>query len=446
MSEALSLNTRAILLLTAPLLSGRGKRSTDLLTPSEYKKLARHLRELNAQPSDLLTPSADSLLGDCDRLIDKARLERLLARGFVLSQAVEHWQARAIWVLSRADAAYPQRLKRLLREDSPAVLYGCGDRQIIGSGGLAVVGSRNVEDALIEYTEGVGRLAAAAGRTVVSGGARGIDQAAMRGALEAGGMVTGVLADSLEKAAMQRDHRNLLLEGRLVLVSPYDPNAGFHAGHAMQRNKLIYALADAALVVSAEVGKGGTWAGAIEQLEKLCLVPVFVRESGRDSAGLHALARKGALPWPEPVDADSLKAALESPTPAPTAASQQSQLALALPSEGTGQVRDAGETAPEPAVAPSGRVVVSAVSPADELFATVRFLVVRVIHEPMKAAEVARALGVTEPQVQKWLKRLIAEEVLVKDKRRARYAVPEPRPADPDGAEHSLARRKRAGQ
>lgn len=313
MSEALSPNTKAILLLTAPLIAGRGQRSADLLTPSEYKKLARHLRERSAQPADLLTPAADQILGDCGRLIDKARLERLLARGFLLSQAIERWYARAIWVVSRADATYPQRLKSRLREDSPAVLYGCGDRKILDSGGLAVVGSRNADDALIEYTEEVGRLAASAGQTLVSGGARGVDQAGMRGALEAGGRVTGVLADSLERAAMQREHRNLLLEGQLVLISPYDPSAGFNVGHAMQRNKVIYALADAALVVSADVKKGGTWAGVTEQLEKLHLVPVFVRRSGEVSVGLDALAKKGALPWPDSIDADGLNAVLSTP-------------------------------------------------------------------------------------------------------------------------------------
>ena len=46
MSEALSPNTRAILLLTAPLIAGRGKKSGDLLTPGEYKELALHLRSL----------------------------------------------------------------------------------------------------------------------------------------------------------------------------------------------------------------------------------------------------------------------------------------------------------------------------------------------------------------------------------------------------------------
>lgn len=313
MSEALSPNAQAILLLTAPLLSGRGRKSPDLLSPGEYKKLARRLRELGRQPADLLAPGADELLGECARLIDRARLEGLLARGFLLSQAVEHWQARAIWVVSRADPEYPQRLKARLREDSPAVLYGCGERRLLESGGLAVVGSRHVDDALIEYTERIGRLAAAAGRTLVSGGARGIDQAAMRGALEAGGRVAGVLADRLERVVMHREHRPFLLEGRLVLASPYDPQAGFNVGHAMQRNKSIYALADAALVVSAEEGKGGTWAGATEQLAKLRLVPIYVRSTGSSSRGLEALRERGARPWPNPEDAEGLDAALSAP-------------------------------------------------------------------------------------------------------------------------------------
>jgi predicted Rossmann fold nucleotide-binding protein DprA/Smf involved in DNA uptake len=143
---------------------------------------------------------------------------------------------------------------------------------------------------------------------------------------------------------MQREHRNMLLEDQLVLISPYDPSAGFNVGHAMQRNKLIYALADAALVVSADLDKGGTWAGATEQLEKLHLVPVFVRAGA--SVGLDALAKKGALPWPDPVDADGLDAAMATPAPERAASPGQSQLSFASPQEGTeGQVRDADEPA-----------------------------------------------------------------------------------------------------
>ena len=48
----------------------------------------------------------------------------------------------------------------------------------------------------------------------------------------------------------------------------------------MRRNKLIYALADAALVVNADYNKGDTWTGAAEQLDKLKLVPIYARANG----------------------------------------------------------------------------------------------------------------------------------------------------------------------
>ncbi|MBN0266443.1 DNA-processing protein DprA, partial [Pseudomonas aeruginosa] len=175
----LSPNTQAILLLTAPLIAGRGTASPDLLSPGEYKRLARHLREIQHQPADLLSSGAAEILRACQPVIDESRLQRLLGRGFLLSQVIERWQARAIWVVSRADAEYPRRLKARLREDAPAVLYGCGDMGLLETGGLAVVGSRHVDDELIDYTMSVGRLAARANRALVSGGAKGIDQAAM---------------------------------------------------------------------------------------------------------------------------------------------------------------------------------------------------------------------------------------------------------------------------
>ncbi len=327
MTPTLSPNTQAILLLTAPLIAGRGTSSSELLTPGEYKRLARHLLEIQRQPADLVSPDASHLLRACQPVIEEARMQRLLGRGFLLSQVIEHWQARAIWVVSRADAEYPRRLKSRLREDAPAVLYGCGDIGLLGSGGLAVVGSRHVDESLINYTMNVGRLAAQSGRMIVSGGAKGIDQAAMRGALEARGKVTGILADSLEKTIMNREHRNLILDGQLVLISPYDPSAGFNVGHAMQRNKLIYALSDASLIVSSDLNKGGTWAGAVEQLDKLKFVPVYVRSTGASSAGLDALRRKGAEPWSNPQDADAFESLFHIDTPRPT---QAPQPALAL--------------------------------------------------------------------------------------------------------------------
>src|SRR5450830_989392 len=300
MSTALSQDSQVILLLTAPLMTGRMEPSTDLLTPGEYGHLAVFLHEVQKSPGDLLTADADSLLKQCQGVVDGDRLRKLLGRGFLLSQAVERWQARAIWVITSADASYPQRFRERLKDNAPTILYGCGDATILATGGLAVVGSRNAIPALRTYAEYIGQLAAHAQQTIVSGGARGIDQAAMHGALEAGGTAVGILADSLERAALNREYRSPLMEGRLVLVSPYDPMAEFNVGNAMQRNKLIYALADAALVVSYDDQKGGTWAGAAEQLTMLRLVPVFVRSRGDIEKGLQELQKLGALPWPNP--------------------------------------------------------------------------------------------------------------------------------------------------
>lgn len=460
MTPAISPNTQAILLLTAPLIAGRGTLSPDLLSPGEYKRLARHLREMQRQPADLLSQDAADLLSACQPVIDKSRLQRLLGRGFLLSQVIERWQARAIWVVSRADADYPRRMKTRLREDAPAVLYGCGDISLLETGGLAVIGSRHVDDTLIDYTMAVGRLAARAGRTLVSGGAKGIDQAAMRGALEAGGKASGVLADSLEKTVMNREHRNLLIDGQLTLISPYDPGAGFNVGNAMQRNKLIYTLADASLVVSSDLNKGGTWAGATEQLDKLKFVPVFVRSTGELSAGLDALRNKGAIPWPNPQDADAFEAVFDMVMPT-THAATQAGLSLfpndvspvSMPSQPTVYdtqsmpkvakqpllpvlivpesqlVAQQDEKSPSMAQEPetkygdidkAGQLVSS---PAEALFAAAREAIQRLLKVPMKDTEVAVALNVSGAQAKVWLQRLIDEGVLEKQKKPAAYLV-----------------------
>src|SRR5580658_8829090 len=160
MNASLTPNTQAILLLTTPLIAGRDEGSADLLTLTEYNRLTRILREKQKQPADLIGPDAEKTISNCAGLFGRERLESLLGRGFLLSQAVDRWNARAIWVVSRADATYPRRLKTRLKEDAPPVLYGCGHVSLLDTGGLAVVGSRHVDDELISYAENVGKLAA----------------------------------------------------------------------------------------------------------------------------------------------------------------------------------------------------------------------------------------------------------------------------------------------
>ena len=381
MKAGLSPNTQAILLLTAPLIIGCSRPSVTPLTAGEYCRLACQLRELHREPAHLLEPDVDFLLKECGVAWDPGQLRSLLGRGFLLAQAVERWRSRSIWVVSRADGQYPQRLKKRLKDGAPPVLYGCGDASILNGGGLAVVGSRNVNETLVKYSEDVGRLTAASRRTVISGGARGIDQAAMGGALEAGGNAVGIVADGLEKAAVGREHREGLMDGQLALICPYDPAARFHVGHAMQRNKLIYALADAALVVNADDRRGGTWAGANEQLTKLNLVPVYVRAGGGDAAkGLVELQKLGARPWPSPKTAQELEDILAAPSVAPPPAPKPVVLQEPLPT--------------------THRL------PADELFAKVTDLLGQM--DGLKTTDrVAKELQIPKTLADTWLKRFV---------------------------------------
>lgn len=415
MIEPLTPNTQAILLLTAPLIAGRGETSRDLLSLGEYNRLTLILRQKQKQPADLLTPDAQELIEVCAQPFGRARLDALLGRGFLLSQAVERWNARAIRVVSRADAKYPRRLKAKLKEDAPPLLYGCGDIALLEKGGLAVVGSRHVDDELVGFTENVGRLSAEAHRNIVSGGAKGIDRAAMYGALMAGGDVAGVMADSLERAALVRDNREPLMEGRLVLISPYDPAAGFNVGHAMQRNKLIYALADAALVVTSDFEKGGTWAGAIEQLDRLRFVPVFVRNGANAGQGNLALLSRGGRPWPNPQSGNELGVVLVAAAESVAIEPKQDTLPLALREEPPAYATSP-LAMPVAAMAEKIEQTLEDVEPSPEveLLNTVREILRRELVEGRTEEEVAALLAVTKPQAKTWLVRLVGESVLEK--------------------------------
>ena len=145
----------------------------------------------------MLESDAAALLKQLGPTIDAEKITALLGRGFMLSLAVETWQSAGIWAVRRGEDDYPESLRRL-KQNAPPILYGCGEKILLSRGGLAIVGSRDVDAAGEIFTRNVSRGSGArTNAEIVSGGARGVDQFAMLAALEAGGTVVGALADSL---------------------------------------------------------------------------------------------------------------------------------------------------------------------------------------------------------------------------------------------------------
>ena len=143
---------------------------------------------------------------------------------------------------------------------------------------------------------------------MVSGGAKGVDEAAMLAALEVDGTALGILANGLLPMALSSKWRPHLRKNELCLVSPHYPEAPFHVGNAMGRNKYIYCLADYGLVVRSEKGEGGTWAGATEAIKKNMASEKYQQNAYERYAGWYYAETCEGWRLVSPKEADDIRA------------------------------------------------------------------------------------------------------------------------------------------
>ncbi|MDQ3289540.1 MAG: DNA-processing protein DprA [Pseudomonadota bacterium] len=419
--------TQAVLLLTAWLGKPDDGQPQPLST-AEWARFATWLHGQDRTPADVLA-NGHTLQGWDDPKISSERIGRLLERSAALAISVERWQRAGLWILSRSDPAYPRRLRRRLKQSAPPILYGAGNMSLLEAGGIAIVGARDASDEDLAFTKRLGAEVAAQAGNVVSGGARGVDEAAMLGALEAEGTAIGVLAENLLRASSSSRWRRHLMEDNLVLVSPFNPEARFTPANAMARNKYVYCLADAAVVAASAAGKGGTWAGATENLRKGWVL-LWVRPH-QGHAGNTELIRKGAgsLPPLESLDVSALSAV------APGNASEPAGLLLDVSAAVREDETGAGYDVPEPPAVedvpqePPEAVPAEAMTgqpssaPADLDFYT--FFLHRLRMETQAAAltvpELKERLQLTSAQLADWLKRAVEEEQAEKLTRPVRY-------------------------
>ena len=177
--------------------------------------------------------------------------------------------------------------------------------EIVSSKSFQDAARRGFEDAAnwvftkedLEYAKQLGAAAAREGKVLISGGAKGIDHNAMDGALNDNGDVVGVLSHMLFKRAS--DYSSHLREnGNLVFLSETDPEVKLSQhkflSAAMGRNKYIYCLSDAAVVVRSGK-KGGTFSGAEEALKKSksWRVPVWVKKPNDPDTGNEKIVNLG---------------------------------------------------------------------------------------------------------------------------------------------------------
>ncbi len=189
------------------------------------------------------------------------------------------WTKAPIIQFTRDDPRWPTMLNALDQVKTtcaPTAINVMGDLPTFERS-VAIVGTRAASAHALSFTEALAFELAQAECTIVSGGARGIDAAAHRGALNAGKATVAVLGSALQKP-YPKHHLTLFKEiiERGALVSEYpDPNAPMFASNFLNRNRLIAALAKIVIVVEAPEKSGAlsTAAWARQLGLPICSVP-----------------------------------------------------------------------------------------------------------------------------------------------------------------------------
>lgn len=193
-----------------------------------------------------------------------------------------------------SDPQYPSSVNVLFAPKQSPTLYFAGNSALLSQIGVGVCGSRKSSDKGIETVKDCAYQIARGGRPVVSGNAAGIDVAAHRAALEAGGNTILVLPEGIHHFRVQKDLRDVWDWNRVLVVSQFEPDAPWSVYRAMDRNRLIIALSGAMIVVEAGES-GGTVNAGISTLKAGKPLYVAVYENMPEKApGNEKLLQLGA--------------------------------------------------------------------------------------------------------------------------------------------------------
>ena len=244
-------------------------------------------------PESIFYADADELL--LTDGVERSQLKLLENHDLALADRIlADCQRLDIRLLTLSDAAYPGRLKNIY--DPPALLYCKGRLPLLDDLlCVAVVGTRDCTPYGVACAEKLGFGLASGGAAVVSGLAKGIDAAAIRGALRAGGVTVGVVGNGLD-VYYPYESRYLYedVASAGILLSEYPPGTEPASGHFPVRNRIISGLSLAALVVEAPEKSGAliTAATALEQGRDVFAVPGPIDAPA--SVGCNCLIRDGA--------------------------------------------------------------------------------------------------------------------------------------------------------
>ena len=204
-----------------------------------------------------------------------------------------------VHILIDGQPGYPARIGRTLGSTAPPVLYAMGNLDLLELPSVGFSGSRKASEKGIKITEDSSALLAREGINVVSGYAQGVDLAAHRAALDAGGSTTLVLAEGMLHFRIKEDLRRFF-DGeslsRVLVLSEFPPSHAWKAHSAMARNRTICGLSDALVIIESGLDGGTFEAGKTAMNLKVPLFSVAYASPPPSAAGNMFFLEHGASP------------------------------------------------------------------------------------------------------------------------------------------------------
>lgn len=209
----------------------------------------------------------------------------------------DNLQKERINLIPYCDTLYPKNLRDMETTKIPRVLYHQG-KKIVIKNGIAVVGTRNASTHAIEIARELGRVLSTNGFMIISGLARGIDAAAMRGSISVDGKTVAVLPwihnpypPEHEKLLEEIKNEGSVISENYVSAGPMDKYK------FLQRNAIISALSEALIAVESSYSGGTRWQVELALSQKKIVIAMEPEKSNSLSyEGFQKFVQKGALP------------------------------------------------------------------------------------------------------------------------------------------------------
>ncbi len=281
------------MLLTLPLAAD----AAELVAPLSNQEYAQLIRRVSALGLNGIGRLIGMDVSGIMRLLDTDeqeayRLCMLLSRTMPLSYALERFMDNNVDVLTRGNTLFPSRLSDRLGDDAPNTMYVNGSIDLLQMPFIGIFGISGVklEEEAEKNLRTLIRGVASQGYTIITASELGVCRRAESIALSEGAQLVVVVAGEMTARANDSMYKSALSHGDVLFVSLAHPDAMYSAQNALARNKFVYAMSQAAFIVTTDGKRGETEAAR----KKIC--PKLYAFDTATPPGNRAVIARGIAP------------------------------------------------------------------------------------------------------------------------------------------------------